>query len=234
MGAIYRDYDRRTHKKCIKCRAWKPRVDIIEEGMDGGGEVREKHAFGQHKDSSDGLQSICFSCKNIMNNKARQKNVTARIRHHTATRCLTQLGKPLTPKNFVTNLEDYLGYRISALVKHLSSDLKKREGRGRKLRDALNEGYHIDHIRPLSRYVVIRTQDLRDKIGKEYGEVGTVDWDQFRDCWRIDNLTAIPALENLQKGAKVVETKVPVKKVKAPPASDTQVPPTSLATKEKS
>jgi len=214
-GAIYRDYDRRIHKKCIKCRAWKPREDILDRevgpNVGDSAKVLEKHGFGKHADSGDGLQSICYSCKNKMNNKAREKNVTARIRHHTATRCLTQLGKPLTPKNFVTNLEDYLGYRISALVKHLSSDLKSREGRRRKLRDALNEGYHIDHIHPLSRYRVVNADG--------------VDWDAFRECWSIDNLTAIPAAENLAKGAKVLTKKKKGKKV-------TKKPPTSLATGE--
>jgi len=205
-GAIYRDYDRRIHKKCIKCRAWKPRADILREDDT----VEVKHGFGKHADSGDGLQSICYSCKNKMNNKAREKNVTARIRHHTATRCLTQLGKPLTPKNFVTNLEDYLGYRISALVKHLSSDLKEREGRRRKLRDALNEGYHIDHIHPLSKYKVVFT----DRGGNP-----TVDWDAFRECWDIHNLTAIPAAENLAKGAKVLTKKKTKKKKPTTPTS---------------
>lgn len=179
--------DKRVFKKCIKCRDWYRRVDLlVVEGEDT--RVIEKHGFGKHKDSCDGLQAICYKCKNVMNNDARNRNVRARIRHHTGTRCLTQLGKPLTPKNFVANLEDYLGYRISKLVKHLSQDLKRREGPRRRLRDALNEGYHIDHIRPLSLYTVV--------VGDE------VDWDAFRECWRLENLTAIPATENLQKGAK--------------------------------
>lgn len=185
---IVRNYDRRTHKRCIKCRQWKLREDVLNDD----GTLSEKHGFGKHKDSGDGLQSICYACKNVMNNKARNQNVTARIRHHTATRCLTQLGKTLTPKNFVAQLEDYLGYKISTLVRCLGADLKRREGRHRKLRDALNEGYHIDHIKPLSSYKVI--------VGR--GEEATIDWDAFRECWRMDNLTAIPGLENLQKGAK--------------------------------
>lgn len=187
--------DKRIFKKCIKCRQWKRRLDLTEEQPNGEPIVVEKRGFGKHSESSDGLQAICFACKNIMNNDARDRNVRARVRHHTATRCLTQLGKSLTPKNFVTNLEDYLGYRIPKLVKHLSRDLREREGKKRKLRDALNEGYHIDHIRPLSLYPII----IKAGAGCEHD---TVDWDVFRECWRIDNLTAIPALENLQKGAK--------------------------------
>ncbi len=187
---------KKTHKKCIKCREWQRRVDLIGDGMDGGGAVVEKRGFGKHTGSCDGLQSICFACKNLMNNKARNRSVKVRIRHHTATRCLTQLGKPLTPKNFVTNLEDYLGYRISALVRHLTRDLRSREGPRRKLRDALEEGYHIDHIRPLSLYRVVRSGSLAGDVGQY------VDWDEFRRCWDISNLTAIPGVENLAKGAK--------------------------------
>jgi hypothetical protein len=196
MSTLYQKPDKRIYKKCIKCREWKPRKDILDDSFF----VTEKHGFGKHSDSSDGLQSICYACKNIMNNKARDKNVRVRIRHHTATRCLTQLGKPLTPENFVTNLEDYLGYRISDLVRHLAADLRKREGPRRKLKDALNEGYHIDHIRPLSLYPVVRK--VRGTTEKGTTEKEEVDWDQFRACWKISNLTAIPGQENLQKGAK--------------------------------
>ena len=120
--------DKRVYKKCIKCRVLQLRLDEL----DGDGMLQTKRGFGKHSGSSDGLQSICFDCKNIMNNKARNRNVTVRIRHHTGTRCLTQLGKEHTPEGFVANLEDYLGYKISALVKHLSHDLREREGRRRK------------------------------------------------------------------------------------------------------
>ncbi len=188
QGPIIREYDKRIWKKCIKCRGWHPRKDI----EDDDGNVIRKHGFGAHSDSSDGLQSICFFCKNAMNNKARSMNVKARVRHHTSTRCLTQLGKALTPREFVKNLEDYLGYKIATLVKSLSKDLKKREGPKRKLRDALNEGYHIDHKKPLSSFPVVRNN--------------RVDWDAFRECWAISNLQAIPADENLAKGAKYNES----------------------------
>ncbi len=187
-GPLRRDYDKRLYKKCIKCRGWKPRKDLELEN----GEVKKK-GFGSHN-SSDGLQSICFTCKNLANTESRKRNVTARIRHHTATRCLTQLGK-LAPENLTAELEQYLGYRIKALVRHLREDLKDREGPQRKLRDALNEGYHIDHKRPLSSFnIIYMTQQ----------GIHEVDWDEFRKCWDPSNLTAIPAQENLEKGAKYV------------------------------
>jgi len=191
-GSLTRNVDKRTHKKCIKCRNFKLRLDLMHTDDDGNDTVVEKRGFGKHESSSDGLQSICFACKNIANTKSRERNVTARIRHHTGTRCLTQLGKEHAPPKFVANLEDYLGYTIRTLVRHLSADLKEREGKSRKLRDALNEGYHIDHRKPLSSFKVIRKSQEQQDV---------VDWDAFRRCWAIENLRAIPAEENLAKGA---------------------------------
>lgn len=176
--------NRKEVKKCIKCRQWKRRRPLVVDG-----EVVEPKGFGQNDDSADGLQSICYKCKSKMNIASRNRNVVARIRHHTGTRCLTQLGDS-APNNLVANLEQYLGYKIRKLVKHLGQDLKEREGPTRKLVHALNDGYHIDHIRPLSSYRVVVN--------------GQVQWDVFRECWAIENLSAIPAQENLQKGAKMV------------------------------
>lgn len=168
------NFDKKTDKKCIKCRKWLNRQEF----------------FGKHDTSTDGYQSICKTCKGEANKDARRRNITARIRHHVATRCLDQLGDR-APKGLTKNIEDYLGYKFKVLIRHLRADLRKREGEDRKLIDALNEGYHVDHIYPLSRFKVL-------------DDDGEVDWDMFRECWRIENLSAIPAKENLQKGAKVI------------------------------
>lgn len=170
--------NRRTHKKCIKCR------DV---------HLKDTH-FGKHETSSDGYQSICKNCKGDMNKKNRNRNVSQYLRHHIATRCLTQLGE-CTPSGFTKDLEGYLGYRISHLIKHLREDLQLREGKERKLRDAFDEDYHVDHIYPLSKFSVITIHD-----GKE-----DVDWDVFKECWAMSNLSAIPGAENLAKGATVGE-----------------------------
>jgi len=182
--------DKKIWKKCIRCRKWKPKADIIDPSS---GEVTEPKGFGMHQDTDDGLQVICYACKNTLGSAKRNQNVRARLRHHTGTRCLTQLGEA-APAGFSAKLEGYLGYTIAKLVKHLGTDLKEREGPKRKLVDALNEGYHIDHIHPLSKFNVV----WYDRGGTPH-----VHWDVFRKCWAPENLRAIPALENLQKGAKV-------------------------------
>ena len=157
-------------KKCAKC-----------------GGVKLHGEFNSNPDSSDGRQSYCKTCKNALGKRRRQMNVRARIKHHTATRVKDQLG-PLTPDNITRDLETYLGYNISTLVKALRTDLQTREPE-KTLRIALNDGYHIDHIHPLSKFPVIID--------------GEVNWDEFKKCWAISNLSAIPADENLSKGAKV-------------------------------
>ncbi len=166
--------DKRTHKRCIKCRTWKLKED-----------------FGAHADNADGKQVICYSCKSAANNRRRNQNVSARLRHHVATRCLSQLGAN-APEGFTKDLEHYLGYRISFLVRHLREDLKAREGDDRRLRDAFDDGYHVDHIRPLMSFYVVQEDE---------GEY-QIDWECFRECWAVENLSAIPGSDNLAKGAK--------------------------------
>lgn len=158
-------------KRCAKC-----------------GQKKPLDAFNKSDTSHDGHQSYCKQCKSNMHKQRHKQNARARLRHHMATRIRSQLGD-LAPENLTKDLDDYLGYRVAALVKALRADLKEREGK--KLSVALEEGYHVDHIRPLSSFQVIRN--------------GVVDWEEFRRCWAIDNLTAIPAHVNLAKGAKYDE-----------------------------
>ena len=160
----------RTHRKCIKCREWKI----------------TKQDFGAHGEGE--YQTICKVCKREMLDKTKFADPVKRLRHHTATRCLTQLGV-CAPLGFVGDLEKYLGYTFEKLTRILREELKSREGNDRKLGDALEEGYHIDHIKPLMLYKVV-------------SDDGGVDWEQFRECWKPSNLRAIPGLENLVKGAK--------------------------------
>ncbi len=173
LGATKFNYPKprkKTHKRCIKCHCTRP-----------------KAYFGKHASSGDGLQSYCKFCKNALGKKRREGKAVHRLKHHMSTRITSQLGK-LCPERLTEDLEEYLDYTMKTLVRHLRERLHEDEGPDRKLQDALEEGYHIDHIRPLSSYNVIRN--------------GTIDWPCFRLCWRIDNLKAIPATENLIKGAK--------------------------------
>jgi len=82
----------------------------------------------------------------------------------------------------VLEMESYLGYKMADLVKELDADILEREGIS--LKEAFDDGYHVDHITPLSRF--------------PFGEIGD---ETFRRCWAQDNLRAIPAADNLKKGS---------------------------------
>jgi len=138
-------------------------------------------------------QSYCKECKAGLSKKRREINVAARIKHHMMTRIEEQL-QDLVPQGMAAELDKYLDYRIISLVRHLTEELKEREGK--KLRAALQEGYHIDHIRPLSSFNVTRT------VIKGGNKIRVIDWDEFKKCWAIENQRAISAEENLAKGAK--------------------------------
>jgi hypothetical protein len=166
-----RSYDRATHKKCIRCR-----------------EVLLRDRFGDHN-SVDGKQSICFDCKNKRGKERREQNVRARLRHHISTRVISQLGAHC-PEGVTRDLEHYLGYSFAELVRALSARLKQ-DYPDKKLVHVLQDGWHVDHLYPLSRYKVV--------VGDQ------VDWEEFKRCWHPSNLAAIPAEDNLRKGAKVVD-----------------------------
>ncbi len=88
-------------------------------------------------------------------------------------------------------MHEYLGYKMGDLVRklreHLAEDYPLES-----LRKVLNDGWHVDHTVPLMSFQVI------DEATK------TIDWDKFRECWDPSNLRAIPAEDNLAKGAKIL------------------------------
>ena len=162
-------------KRCIKCHHRKK----LEE-------------FGSHDDTEDGHQSYCKTCKNLLGKKRLQKNVSARLHHHMSTRITSQLGS-LCPTNLTRDLEEYLGYPMGMLVKVLRERLSE-DYPGKKLRDVLNDGWHVDHIQPLMSFPIVSSEGT---------EAAKVDWNTFRRCWALTNLRAIPAEENLSKGSKL-------------------------------
>ena len=154
-------------KKCAKC-----------------GQLQELANFGLNPTSSDGYKSYCKSCTNKLGARRRHVNISFRLRHHIVTRVLKQLEAigQQPPDGLLTNLEQYLGYRISELRTKLNTELQEK--REISLRDAIGEGYHLDHIKPLSSFTITG-----------------LDCQVFRDCWAISNLEMIPAADNLKKGA---------------------------------
>ncbi len=160
--------ERIRYKKCAKCGEKK--VVTID--------------FPKHSTSYDGYASYCKKCRNKLHDRRSKMNVRAYLKHHMATRITKQL-EPNLPSLLVKRLDVYLGYTISELRAHLEVDLQRREGIS--VKEAIKQGYHLDHIHPLSKFVVTN-----------------IDSEVFRKCWAINNLSFISAEENLKKGAKVL------------------------------
>lgn len=78
---------------------------------------------------------------------------------------------------------DALGYTPKQLAAYLTSTLPK----GLTLQDALDSGFHIDHITPISAFNFTSTEDT-----------------DFRRAWALSNLRLIPGSENCRKGAKLL------------------------------
>jgi len=157
-------------KFCVKCKSTK---------------LRNK--FGKHESSRDGLQSYCLQCRNDLQKRRRLEDPVYRLRHHISARVGSQIKKK--PKGYVADLEKYLGYTFKELSHYLEEELRSREGSKRSIMDAFNEGYHVDHILPLS----------------SFGDLD-IDSHGFRICWEMANLRTIPAEENLEKGSKISAT----------------------------
>ncbi len=156
-------------KTCTKCKLPKP--------LD---------RFPPHPDTRDGRAAWCKDCRAVLRKRRNQTNMVARLKHHFAARMTQQLkdngvsADEMPP--LVLEMESYLGYKMSDLVKVLDVDIQEREGIS--LREAFDDGYHVDHITPLSKF--------------PFGEIGDKN---FRRCWAQDNLRAIPAADNLKKGS---------------------------------
>lgn len=142
--------------------------------------------FPKNSDSSDGRGAYCRDCKNELSKERRFKDAKARFTHYIVSRINNEFPKAEIPKDLETNLEDYLGYKLWELRKALRMDLSLI---GMGLTQSFKEGWHLDHVRPHSSFP-------KHTIGDN----------TFQECWAINNLKMIPAVENLSKGAKNIET----------------------------
>lgn len=152
-------------KVCVKCNKKFP----IED-------------FPKNSDSSDGYSAYCRDCKNELSKQRRLKDAKARFKHIIMSRLRNEFRKEELPKDLEKNLEHYLGYPLFELRKKVREEV---QAEGHTLYQCFEEGWHLDHRRPLSSFP-------KHQIGDSV----------FKECWAIGNLKLIPALENLQKGAK--------------------------------
>lgn len=79
------------------------------------------------------------------------------------------------------NLVDY---NLNDLIKRLKQTIPKDFS----WQDFLNGDLHIDHIIPINAFEFDKSEDF-----------------QFRECWALNNLRLLPAMENIKKGTKIIK-----------------------------
>lgn len=77
--------------------------------------------------------------------------------------------------------EKLVGYSVNDLIDHLES--RFHEGMTWDNYGA----WHIDHIRPIDSFNYLSPED-----------------EEFRECWALQNLQPLWALENMRKGSKIL------------------------------
>ncbi|MEE9528435.1 MAG: hypothetical protein V3V88_00080 [Dehalococcoidia bacterium] len=138
-------------------------------------------AFPNHGKGEKG--TVCKPCKNEMAKRRRRRDAVARFRHYIVSRLKNEWEEDEIPVDIYSGLEDYLGYKLTALKRHLRLELKEREGI--TLIKSFELGYHLDHRKPHKSFNMTEIGDA-----------------EFKKCWGIENLWMIPAEVNLKKGAR--------------------------------
>lgn len=173
----------REIKVCYKCK----REKNIEE-------------FRKDKYTVDGYTYDCKQCnresvkeyrknnrekvleRNRINNKKRSENPFYRIKKNISRSISQVLEKNKEERKNRRKSLNYLPFTIDNLKKHLEKQFKN----GMSWR---NYGeWHIDHIIPQSYY-----------------NYNSMDCDEFRECWKLENLQPLWAFENMSKGSKILE-----------------------------
>lgn len=95
-----------------------------------------------------------------------------------------RLGKTISGKMGKSSFK-YLDYTKDDLIKNIVSKLKD----GMTLENYGYYGWHIDHIKPVAAFKLIK-------------EDGELDLEQIKLCWALDNLQPLWAFDNMSKGSR--------------------------------
>lgn len=147
--------------------------------------------FSNDSKSKDGKQSQCKACKNKANGEYYKKNPEKRVKK-SKEQTLKQYYKNRVSMNFSRRMRKSLnglkdGMSWESLVDY---DLfKLKEHLEKQFKGGMNWGnygeWHIDHIKPVYSFEITNTYD-----------------EEFRECWKLDNLQPLWEGENLSKVIK--------------------------------
>lgn len=161
------------HRRCSKCREIKPRTTEF---------------WHRRKAAKDGLYEYCKPCHVAIKKKVRRPRIrrftrreivarySAKPRNRISRRIASRMRRSLRREGGPDRWEQLLGYSRAELAAHLEG--KFCDGMGWHNMDE----WHIDHVRPISSF------SFKTKADPE-----------FLECWSLNNLQPLWALDNLRK-----------------------------------
>ena len=148
--------------------------------------------FCKDSKSKDGRQSNCKSCKAIQIREYYKLNPNKRPKRK-KEKSLEKYYKNKVNMNFSRRMRKSLnslknGMSWESLVGYTIIDLK--EHLEKQFTDGMTwENYgewHIDHVKPICKF-----------------NINSVDCEDFKTCWSLDNLQPLWAIDNLKKGGNL-------------------------------
>jgi len=147
-------------------------------------EYNKEYGISHKKEISEKKKKYCR-----MENVKRRRNEYARgkwrnnIKYKLSQSLSTLVQKALKGNKNGRHWEDLVGFTLREFKKHLESRFKK----GMTWDNYGRNGWHIDHIVPISLFNYTNSEDV-----------------DFKRCWSLSNLQPLWAKENLSKGKKLL------------------------------
>ena len=174
-------YLKNKEKKQLQGKEYrKINKDKLKEYRNSRKEYYLQHSREYHKKYYPKNKEKIIKRSSEHKRKKRLEDPSERIRDGISGR----LGRAIGGKRGKSSFE-YLDYNKDELIKNIITKLKD----GMTLENYGYYGWHIDHIKPVAAFKLIK-------------EDGELDLEQIKLCWSLDNLQPLWAKDNMSKGSR--------------------------------
>jgi hypothetical protein len=138
-------------------------------------------AFYKCKARKSGYDVYCKECQKVIRRERRRNDPKYKLRYQVSNH-LNNMIKTGYSSPICDFFLSVFGYSRRSLIKHLKSKLPP----GYNWKDFLNQDLQVDHIKPVSDFNFV-----------------SVDCEDFKKCWSLENLQILTENENKHKGNKL-------------------------------